>query len=81
MTIPAKISGRSKKIIQEIVHETGESQIKVIEHAVLAYHREWRMHKINEGYAKLKKNKKAWKEELKERSVLEQTSKDGLDDS
>ena len=80
MNIQAKISGRSKKIIEEIVHETGESQIKVIEHAVLAYHREWRMHKINEAYSELKKNKRAWKEELKERSELEHTTEDGLND-
>jgi molybdopterin synthase catalytic subunit len=81
MTIPAKISGRSKKIIQEIVHETGETQIAVIEHAVMSYHREWRMQKINEAYDKLRKNKKAWKEELKERSIFEQTSEDGLEDA
>lgn len=80
-TTQAKISGRSKKIIQEIVHETGESQIIVIEHAVLSYHREWRMKKLNEAYAKLKEDKNAWKEELKERSILEKTSEDGLDDS
>jgi molybdopterin synthase catalytic subunit len=80
MNYQAKISGRSKKIIQEIVHETGESQIDVIEHAVLAYHREWRMHKINESYEKLRRNEKAWKEELDERSHLEKTSEDGLGD-
>lgn len=80
MSIQAKISGRSKKIIQEIVHETGESQITVIEHAVLVYHREWRMQKLNEAYAKLKQSKKSWKEELKERAILEKTSKDGLED-
>ena len=80
MAIQAKISERSKKIVQEIVHETGESQMVVIQHAVLAYHREWRIQKINEAYAKLKKNKAAWKEELKERSILEKTLEDGLDD-
>lgn len=80
MAVPAKITSKSKKVIQEIVHETGESQVSVIEHAVLAYHREWRLQKINEAYAKLKGNKKAWNEELKERSVLEQTSEDGLED-
>lgn len=80
MSIQAKISNRSKKIIQEIVHETGESQIEIIEHAVMAYHREWRMQKINEAYAKLKQNKQAWKQELKERSVLENISDDGLKD-
>lgn len=81
MTMQAKISGKSKKIIQEIVHETGESQIAVIEHAVLAYHREWRMQKVNEAYAKLKRNKKGWKKELKERSILEKTAGDGLKDA
>jgi hypothetical protein len=81
MTVQAKISGKSKKVIQEIVRCTGESQIAVIEHAVLAYHREWRMQKINEAYAKLKQNKRAWKEELKERSSLEETSNDGLEDA
>jgi len=81
MTVQAKISGKSKKIIQEIVHETGESQIAVIEHAVLSYHREWRMQKVNEAYAKLKQNKRNWKEELKERSILENTSEDGLEDA
>ncbi len=81
MAIPAKISSKSKKILQEIVHETGESQISVIEHAVMAYHREWRMQKLNEAYAKLKENKKSWKEELRERSILEQTSNDGFENA
>jgi hypothetical protein len=80
MAIQAKISGKSKKIIQEIVKDTGESQIEVIEHAVLSYHREWRIQKVNEAYAKLKKNKRAWKAELKERAHLEKTSNDGLED-
>ncbi len=80
MAIPAKITSRTKKIIQEIAHETGESQINVLDHAAMVYHREWRMQKINEAYAKLKQNKRAWKEVLKERSILEQTSNDGLDD-
>ncbi len=65
-----KIPTRSKKIIQEIVQETGESQMAIIEHALLAYYREWRMGKINEAYAKLREDKQAWKEELEERSIL-----------
>lgn len=76
----AKISSRSRKIIQEIVHETGENQITIIEHAVLAYHRQWRMEQINKAYSALRENKKAWQEELEERSTLEKTSMDGLED-
>ncbi|MBI3508870.1 MAG: hypothetical protein HY069_04485 [Chlamydiia bacterium] len=81
MAIQAKISEKSKKVVQEIIKETGESQIAVIEHAVLAYHREWRMHKINAAYSKYRKNEQAWKEERKERSILEQTSEDGFEDA
>jgi molybdopterin synthase catalytic subunit len=78
MTIQTKISEKSKRIIREIVHETGESQISVIEYAVLAYHRKWCMRQLNKSYTKLKKNKRAWKQELKDRSILEKTSEDGL---
>ncbi len=68
MTIQAKITGRSKKIVREIVHETGESQIAIIERALTSYYREWRMQKVNVAYAKLRQDKKSWKEELSERS-------------
>ena len=80
MAIQAKISERSKKVLQEIVHLTGESQIEVIEHAVLAYRRQWRMERLSQAYAKLKKDARAWKEELRERSELEKTIGDGLED-
>lgn len=79
MAVQAKISERTKHIIQEIVHATGESQIEVIEHAVFAYRRQWRLEKLNESYAQLKENKSAWKDELKERSELEKTIADGLE--
>ena len=75
----AKISNRSRKIIEEIIDETGESQIAVIEQAVFAYHRQWRIEQVNKAYAALRESKKAWKEELKERAVLEKTLADGLE--
>jgi hypothetical protein len=80
MAIQAKISERSKKSITEIARRTGESQIDIIEHAVMAYYREWQMQKLNESYARLRQNKQAWKEELRERSILDKTSGDGLED-
>ncbi len=80
MTLQSKTSGRSKKILWKIAHEASESPIVVIEHAVPAYQREWRMQKLNNAYANLRRNPRAWKEELKERSTLEKTSEDGLND-
>jgi predicted transcriptional regulator len=69
MTSQVKITSRTKKCIQEISRATRQSRMTIIEHAVLAYHREWRMQKLNEAYAKLKQNKRAWQEELNERDV------------
>jgi hypothetical protein len=77
----AKISARSKKVIEEIVHETGESQIAIIENAVMAYHRQWRIEQVNKAYLNLREDPRKWKEELDERSVLERTSEDGLEDA
>ena len=36
------------------------------------------LRQLNEDYAALKKDNKAWKEELKERSLWESTLSDGL---
>ena len=80
MATVAKISSKSKKVIQQISQETGESQIAIIDHAVMAYQRERRMHKINVAYAKIQKHPKQWQEELEERSILEGTSEDGLEE-
>ena len=38
-----------------------------------------KMEVLNDEYEKLRSNKKAWKEELKERKALEGTIADGLD--
>jgi hypothetical protein len=70
MTVQARISDKSRKLIREMIDETGENQIAIIEHAVLTYHRERRMRKINEAYEKLKQNKRSWNEELRERSIF-----------
>jgi hypothetical protein len=76
----AKISNLSHDIVQQISAQTGEKQIDIIEHALVAYERQWRMEQFNEAYAKLKSNKKAWKAELAERAILEGTIDDGLED-
>jgi hypothetical protein len=38
------------------------------------------LEEINEGYARVKADKKAWEEELKERQEFEGTIGDGLED-
>ena len=50
----------------------------VLDNAIERYRRERFLHAANADFAALKKNPKAWKEELRERGLWEQTLADGL---
>lgn len=80
MAQTARISSRSDKIIQEMSLLTGNSKIEIIELALLNYRRIERMRLFNKAYSDLRKDKKAWKEELQEREQLEGTLFDGLEE-
>ena len=60
------------------------TNLKITRKTILAAPLKWseesdlRMQKLNEDFARLKENKRAWKEELRERSILDKTSGDGL---
>jgi len=50
----------------------------VLDKAIEHYRREKFLRDANADYAALRRNPKAWKEELKERALWEQTLSDGL---
>jgi len=50
----------------------------VLDKAIEHYRREKFLRDANADYAALRRNPKAWKEELKERDVWEQALSDGL---
>jgi hypothetical protein len=66
MAQTSRISAKSHEIIREMVTIMGKAKIEIIEEALKIYRHHERMRLFNEGYAKLKSNKKAWKKELKE---------------
>lgn len=76
----ARISSISDDIIHELVEKTGKSKIVIIEEALEFYRFRERMRLFNESYEKLRNNKKAWNNELKEREILESSLLDGIED-
>ena len=52
----------------------------VLEEALEDYRRKELINETNKAYALLRKDKKAWKEELEERKLWECTLMDGLED-
>jgi hypothetical protein len=66
--------------LRRLAREEGESEQAVLERAVEHYRREKFLQDANAGFAALKKDRKAWKQEQAERSTSEQTLADGLED-
>jgi hypothetical protein len=80
MAQTSRISAKSDEIIHEMIAITGKAKIEIIEEALEVYRHHERMRLFNEGYDKLRSNKKAWKKELEEREELEGTLEDGFED-
>lgn len=59
--------------VQELVSKTGKTKIAIIDEALESYRFQERMRILNEQYKHLRTDKKAWKQELKERQELEGT--------
>ncbi|MEW6735432.1 MAG: ribbon-helix-helix protein, CopG family [Acidobacteriota bacterium] len=80
------ISERSQKTLNELATQTGEPIEQIIEQALEQYFKALQLYargffinEVNAGYAKLRSDPQAWKEELEERAVWDNTLMDGLD--
>lgn len=78
MTTTAKISGQSLLILERLQKRFHKPKTALIDQALKCYEDQLLLDEINEGYARLKADKKAWKKELNERNELEGTIGDGL---
>lgn len=73
-----RISGASKKALEEIARIRGASQVEVLSEAVEEYRRKVALEAINESFARLSKEELAdYKKEFEEWDV---TLMDGLED-
>lgn len=76
----AKISPKTAHILDRLQRRYHKPKTVLIDLALKKYEDQLLLEEINEGYARLKADKKAWEEELKERQELEGTIEDGLED-
>jgi hypothetical protein len=76
----AKISPNAARILERLQHRYRKPKTVLIDLALKKYEDQILLEEVNEGYARLKADKKAWEEELQERRELEGTIGDGLED-
>ena len=76
----AKISPRTTAILNRLQQRYHKPKTVLIDLALKKYEDQILLEEINEGYARLKANKKAWEEELEERREIEGTVGDGIED-
>jgi hypothetical protein len=80
MAQTVRISEKSDHMIAELVALTGLTKVELMELALDNLRYKERMKRLNEGYRKLRNDPDAWKEELEDRSELEGTIGDGLEE-
>ena len=74
-----RVSPRAHQLLLELAEEEQQSMQAVLDMALERYRRERFLRAANADFEALRRDKKAWKEELRERRVWERTLADGLD--
>jgi len=64
--------------LRQLAEEEDDSMQAVLDKAIERYRREKFLRDANADFAALKRNRRAWKQELKERELWEHTLSDGL---
>ncbi|MGO8792331.1 MAG: toxin-antitoxin system protein [Terriglobia bacterium] len=73
-----RISPRSHDLLRQIAEDERQSMQSVLDRALERYRREKFLRAANADFEALRDDPRAWKEELRERELWEQTSADGL---
>jgi hypothetical protein len=74
-----RISPHSHELLRRLAEEEAESMQAVLDKAIERYRRERFLRAANSEYEALRRDPKAWKQELQERAIWEQATADGLD--
>lgn len=73
-----RISPQSKSTLRKLAEHEGKPMQAVLDKAIEHYRRDSFFRELDEGYARLQADPKAWKEELDERRLWDSTLSDGL---
>ena len=74
-----RVSTRSREILRRLAREAGTSLQAVLERAVEEHETRQFLEAANRSYAALRKNARAWEQELRERRTWDATLADGLE--
>ena len=74
-----RINRTTHEVLKGIASEQDVSMQTVIESAIEKYRQHIMLSQMNEDFAALRKDKKAWKEELEERRLWDNTLGDGIE--
>ena len=75
-----RVSEPTHRTLRELSEQLGESMQGILDRAIEDYRRKRVLEQANAGYAALRADPEAWKEELAERADWQATLSDGLDD-
>jgi predicted transcriptional regulator len=78
-TLTVRINRACHAKLQELSEQTSEPMVTILEKAVEKYRREQFLKRANAEFDRLKKDRKAWKQELQERAAWDSTLRDGLE--
>ncbi len=81
MSYSIRIGEETRNILHEISQQEKISIQAVLEKAIEKYRRQYVLAQTNRAYTKLRKNPKAWEEEMNERTSWENTLSDDLEDN
>ncbi len=73
-----RISENSQKILKELAAQIGKTMQEILDKAIEEYRRKSFLISVNDAYAVLRKDSKAWKNLEKERKEWDTTLSDGL---
>jgi hypothetical protein len=73
-----RISPRAHELLRQLADEEQQSMQSVLDRAIERYRRDRFLRAANADFAALKQDRKAWKQELGERELWEQTASDGI---
>jgi hypothetical protein len=74
-----RVSPASWKSLRDISDSANESMQAILDKAVETYRRQFFLEQMNKGFAALKANPDAWRQELAERAEWDVTLKDDLE--
>ena len=75
-----RVSEATHGKLRQLATAAGTSIAEIVEQAVDCLYRKWLLEECSRGYARLRADRKAWAEELKERELWDGTLVDGLEE-